>query len=117
MYVFADEDRLVTTLSHLVQNAQDATPKDGFVKLRLERQGKYCLIQVEDNGSGMDEQFIRERLFKPFDTTKGLTGMGIGAHESRAYFEEMGGKMTVTSKLGQGTCITIHLPLAPQNNL
>ena len=60
----------------------------------------------------MDDGFIRERLFRPFASTKG-TGMGIGAYESRAYIQELGGDIQVASRPGQGSCFTIRLPLMP----
>ncbi|MCY1560565.1 putative PEP-CTERM system histidine kinase [compost metagenome] len=58
----------------------------------------------------MSEQFVQERLFKPFQTTK-EAGMGIGAYESFQYVQELGGKMSVDSKEGAGTVVTLLLPL------
>ena len=65
-----------------------------------------------DNGVGMDQKFIAERLFKPFDTTKGNAGMGIGAYEARDYVVKQGGQLKVESQPGQGSTFTIKLPLA-----
>jgi len=62
----------------------------------------------------MDDNFIRDRLFRPFASTKG-TGMGIGAYESRAYVQELGGDIQVVSQPGQGTRFTIRLPLLSLN--
>jgi signal transduction histidine kinase len=70
------------------------------------------VIEVEDSGCGMDESFIRERLFRPFDTTKGASGMGIGAYETREFVRALGGKVEVTSKPGVGTVFSIRLQLA-----
>ena len=67
-------------------------------------------LSVADTGIGMSEEFIRSKLFRPFQTTK-ETGMGIGAFESFQYVQELGGKIEVASALGQGTRITISLPL------
>ena len=58
----------------------------------------------------MSEEVIRERLFKPFQTTK-QAGMGIGAYESYQYVQELGGKITVESQVNQGTIVTVLLPL------
>jgi len=58
----------------------------------------------------MSEEFVRERLFKPFQTTK-QAGMGIGAYESYQYVQELGGKIRVHSELGRGTVIKMLLPL------
>ncbi len=111
LWVEADADRLVSIIGHVVQNAQDATPDHGRVTLRLRREGAMARIEVEDTGCGMDETFIKERLFRPFDTTKGLTGMGIGAHEVRAFIEELGGRVDIDSEPGRGTVFGMSLPL------
>lgn len=104
------EERIERVIGHVVQNAFDATPEEGRVWLRLDRQGSYALIEVGDTGCGMSEEFIRNRLFKPFQTTK-ASGMGIGAFESFQYLQELGGKINVQSEINQGTVITILLPL------
>ncbi len=59
----------------------------------------------------MDAAFIRDRLFKPFDTTKGNAGMGIGVYEGREFIRVMNGKIEVFSEPGAGTTFTISLPL------
>jgi signal transduction histidine kinase len=59
----------------------------------------------------MDAEFIRTRLFRPFDSTKGLTGMGIGAYECREVIAALGGQVMVESKPGHGTVFRIMLPL------
>ncbi|KAF0103166.1 MAG: periplasmic sensor signal transduction histidine kinase [bacterium] len=110
--VHGDRERLVRVIGHIVQNAIEATPYTGRVDVKLDRQDDWAIITVRDTGTGMDETFIRERLFRPFASTKG-TGMGIGAYESRAYIEELGGDIQVTSQPGQGTCFSIRLPLLP----
>ncbi len=110
--VRGDRERLVRVIGHIVQNAIEATPYTGRVDVRLARQDDWAVISVTDTGAGMDETFIRERLFRPFASTKG-TGMGIGAYESRAYIQELGGDIHVASQPGQGTCFTLRLPLLP----
>lgn len=109
--VLAHRDRLERVIGHLVQNAAEATPKDGTIAVRLTRQGDMAQIEVEDTGKGMSEQFIRERLFKPFSSTKDH-GMGIGAFESREYIRELGGTLEVESREHAGTTFRIRLPLA-----
>ncbi|HFE37025.1 MAG TPA: PEP-CTERM system histidine kinase PrsK, partial [Gammaproteobacteria bacterium] len=113
--VNGDEARLVSIIGHIVQNAQDATADDGEITVTLKKKGNQALIIVQDTGCGMDQVFIEERLFKPFDSTKGLTGMGIGAHESRSYIEELGGSLNVFSELNKGSIFHILLPLALSN--
>jgi putative PEP-CTERM system histidine kinase len=108
--VLADGERLERVVGHLIQNAIEATPKDGSVAIHLARTGTSVIIQIRDSGEGMSADFIRERLFKPFESTKSA-GMGIGAFESREYIHELGGRLDVSSEPGQGSVFTITLPL------
>ena len=107
------EERIERVIGHLVQNALDASESkqaNGKVWVKLARHGGQAMIEVGDSGVGMDAQFVRERLFKPFQTTK-HTGMGIGAYESQQYVQELGGKLLVDSTPGSGTRMTVQLPL------
>ena len=108
--VLADRERLERVLGHLIQNAIEATPRDGSVQVGLQRSGEAVLISIVDTGEGMTEEFIRERLFKPFESTKSA-GMGIGVFESREYIDELGGTLSVTSEPGAGTTFHVTLPL------
>jgi len=108
--VNADRDRLGAVIEHLVQNAQEATPADGSVTVRVRGHDGWAIIEVEDDGCGMDADFIAERLFKPFDTTKGNAGMGVGVHESRELVKALGGEIAVESRPGHGTLFTVRLP-------
>jgi len=110
LWVVADKERLARVLGHLVQNAIEATPATGEVKITLQAQDARALIQVTDNGKGMSETFIRESLFRPFTTTKN-GGMGIGVYECREYVRELKGDMQVTSAENQGSTFVIGLPL------
>ncbi len=115
--VMADAERLSSVLEHLVQNAQEATTRDGAVELILEDQGPNACIRIRDDGVGMSEDFIRTRLFRPFDTTKGNAGMGIGVYEAREFIHGLGGRMEVRSAPGEGSTFTILLPAAPADIL
>ncbi|TFW22767.1 PEP-CTERM system histidine kinase PrsK [Massilia arenosa] len=112
--VLADAERLERVVGHIIQNAIEATPREGQVKVRLTRAGAQAVIEVTDTGTGMSEEFIRERLFKPFESTKSA-GMGIGAFESREYIQELGGTLEVASREGQGTTFRIVLRLHQPN--
>jgi len=103
------EDRLEHVIGHLVQNAIDATSKGGSVTVKLYDDGAFALIDVKDTGTGMSSEFIRERLFRPFETTK-PAGMGIGVYESAQYVEGLGGRIQVDSEPGRGTCVRVLLP-------
>lgn len=109
--VNADHERLTRVIGHIVQNAGEATPWDGSVEVRLAAEAGSAEIEIRDSGSGMDEQFIRERLFRPFDSTKG-SGMGIGAYECREYICGLGGRVLVESAPSRGTVFRIGVPLA-----
>lgn len=104
------KDRLERVVGHLVNNALDATGPAQRVWLNIERFGSHARVEVGDNGIGMSEAFVQERLFKPFQTTKDA-GMGIGAYESFQYVQELGGKVAVDSREGAGTVVTVLLPL------
>jgi putative PEP-CTERM system histidine kinase len=108
--VSADREQLHTVFCHLIQNAQEATPTDGEVTLTLTVTDRCAEVEVKDNGSGMDADFVATRLFKPFDSTKGLTGMGIGAFESREYIRSLGGEISVESELGAGSLFRVVIP-------
>ena len=110
--VQADADRLRAVLGHLIQNALDATPKDGQVHVEVHGDRRDVLIDITDTGCGMDQDFIRQRLFRPFDTTKGLSGMGIGAFESREYLRTLGGDLEVSSQLQHGSRFRMRIPHA-----
>ena len=108
--VAAQADSLEQVLVHLVQNAVDASPAGAPVFLRVACAGLGGVIEVLDSGSGMSPEFIRARLFKPFDSTKS-GGFGIGAYEARELIRAMRGRLDVESCEGLGSRFTIHLPL------
>ena len=111
--ITADPTKLTSVITNLIQNAQDATQKqDGWVKLVLTTKPDYAVLKILDNGIGMDSTFIAERLFKPFDTTKGNAGMGIGAYEARDFVLKNAGHLNVDSIPDQGTTFTLQLPLS-----
>jgi putative PEP-CTERM system histidine kinase len=105
---WAHEDRLERVLAHLVQNAFDASGNDPQVRLRVARDGAEVVIEVSDRGSGMTAEFVRERLFRPFQTTKEM-GMGIGAFECQQYVLQVGGSIDVQSQPEIGTKVTVRL--------
>jgi signal transduction histidine kinase len=108
--VRANGQRLERVIGHLIQNAVEATPRSGSVMVRLHRSGAAAVVELSDTGHGMSEQFMRERLFKPFESTK-TAGMGIGVFESREYLREVGGQLEVASAPSQGTTFRLTLPL------
>ena len=106
-----DANALEQAVGHLVQNALDASSGEP-VTIRVDDQGSNVTIAITDKGIGMDGDFIRNRLFEPFASTK-PGGFGIGAFEARSLITAMGGRLSVDSRLGKGTTFTILLPAAP----
>ncbi len=106
-----DHEAFHSVMHHLIQNAQEATENHGWVKVTLAEKKRTIRITIEDNGCGMSEEFINTRLFRPFDTTKGNAGMGIGVFEAKQFFESMAGIIKVESIPKRGTVFTIDLPL------
>lgn len=106
-----EEETLISVLNHLVQNAQEATKNDGWVKVKASRFDNELHLAVLDNGIGMTTEFIDKRLFKPFDTTKGNAGMGIGVYEAKQFVENLGGRLQVTSFENEGSIFQLVIPL------
>jgi putative PEP-CTERM system histidine kinase len=113
----ADPVRLEQALSHLVQNAIDASDANEPVTIRVRVAGEEIAIDVIDKGLGMSAAFINTELFKPFASTKD-GGFGIGAFEARSLINEMRGRIQVTSREGHGSIFSILLPakLAESNS-
>lgn len=106
-----DPARIEQILSHLIQNAIDASPADEAIMLRVGDDGAAVTIDVVDRGCGMSAGFVRDRLFKPFDSTK-AGGFGIGAFEARQLAGAMHGRLDVHSREGEGTRFRLTLPRA-----
>lgn len=106
-----DAEKFASVINHLLQNAQEATENSGWVKLRARTFEQQLHIDISDNGCGMSQDFIENRLFKPFDTTKGNAGMGIGVYEAKQYIDSLDGKIQVTSFEGKGTSFQIKIPV------
>jgi putative PEP-CTERM system histidine kinase len=115
LLVQIDAEKFANVMYHLISNAQHATKDDGRVVIDASMSNmnghRYIVVNIIDTGEGMSAEFIESRLFKPFDTTKGNAGMGIGAYDAKNYIEEMGGIITVESEIDQGTVFTLCIPV------
>jgi putative PEP-CTERM system histidine kinase len=111
-----DAPALEQAISHLLQNAIDASPEDKAVTVRVDRRGAEIAITICDQGQGMNAEFVRNRLFQPFASTK-ETGFGIGAFEAQTLVTAMGGRISVESRPGKGSQFTIHLAAADQSRV
>lgn len=110
-WAVADAPGLAQAIGHLLQNAIEASPASEPVTVRVGRTDDSVAITISDRGTGMDSDFVRDRLFQPFSSTK-PSGFGIGAFEARSLVTAMGGRLGVESRPGSGTQFTIHLPAA-----
>jgi len=108
----AEPHALMMVVTHILRNAQDATSADGDVRVSVTVDQGRVVIEVADNGCGMDAAFVRNRLFQPFFTTKSSKGMGIGAYQAREFARAAGGDAEVDSAPGHGTRFRIWLPQA-----
>ncbi|HYE66860.1 MAG TPA: ATP-binding protein [Pyrinomonadaceae bacterium] len=109
-----DPDRIGKVIENLVINALEAMSAKGG-KLTVEAgpaDTDHIFLSVADTGPGMDEEFIRTRLFRPFATTK-KQGVGLGLYTCRALVRAYGGEIEVKSQKGAGTCFRIVLPSGP----
>jgi putative PEP-CTERM system histidine kinase len=114
--VRADPAALDQAVTHLIQNAIDASPAGEPVTVRFGEVGEEVRIEVSDRGCGMPADFVAGQLFQPFVSTK-AGGFGIGAHEARALVEAMSGRIDVSSRPGAGSAFTIRLPRAGRVSL
>jgi putative PEP-CTERM system histidine kinase len=110
--IAVDAEQFTMVLTHLIRNAQDATSPDGKITVTVS-EGEGCVvITIADTGSGMTPEFIRDRLFRPFDSTKGVQGMGIGAYQAREFTRKYGGELQVHSVVSEGTTISVTLDIS-----
>ena len=110
--VKAEREPLVAAIEHVLRNAQDATRESGSVTIDIADGPEAVRLTVTDDGAGMDADFIRHRLFRPFHSTKGSRGMGIGAYQARELAMSLGGNVEVDSRPGVGTRFSFILPVA-----
>lgn len=104
-----DPGALEQAVGHLIQNALEASPLAEPVTVRVSSDGAMVSITITDKGCGMDGDFVRNRLFQPFVSTK-EGGFGIGSFEARSLIVAMGGRLAVDSKPRKGTTFIIRLP-------
>lgn len=106
-----DSGKLKAVLAHLLDNAREAAGPHGHVVVRVAAEAGGAVVEIEDDGPGMDGAFVRDQLFRPFTSTK-REGFGIGAYQCRELVRELGGQLIVDSAPGQGTTMRVRLPAA-----
>jgi signal transduction histidine kinase len=109
--VSADPDQLRKVITNLLLNAHDAINGEGQVRISTAQRANWAVLTVSDTGCGMSPDFLRNSLFRPFQTTK-KDGMGIGMFHSKTIVEAHQGRMEVESEPGAGSTFRVLLPLA-----
>jgi putative PEP-CTERM system histidine kinase len=111
--IAADRDQLRSVVTNLVLNARDALEMGGAICVRTAQQNGRVVLSVSDNGTGMSAAFVKEQLFRPFQSTK-KKGLGIGLFQCRAIVQAHGGGIHAESEPGRGTTFVVTLPVAPE---
>jgi signal transduction histidine kinase len=94
--ILADREQIQSVVTNLVLNARDALGSGGRIQVRTEHRGGRVVLSVADNGCGMTQAYLKESLFRPFQSTK-KKGLGIGLFQSRAIVQAHGGGVHVES--------------------
>jgi putative PEP-CTERM system histidine kinase len=108
--ILADGEQIRSVVTNLVLNAQDALVSGGRIEVRTEHRGSRVVLSVKDNGCGMSPSFVKDSLFRPFQSTK-KKGLGIGLFQSRAIVMAHGGGVHVESEVGKGTAFHASFPV------
>ena len=115
-HVLCDRMRLNRVILNVLSNAIKYTAAGGEISLRVEEpaDGRYRFT-VKDNGCGMDEEFL-EKIYEPFEraqtsTISGVQGTGLGMSITKSIVDLMHGDIRIASKPGEGTTVTVELPL------
>jgi CheY-like chemotaxis protein len=111
LFTHGNASELREVFVNLIVNAVDAMPQGGQLKICAKRMGDRLRLRFADTGTGMTEE-VREHIFEPFYTTKGLHGTGLGLAVSYGIIEQHQGTISVESALGKGTKLIIYLPAA-----
>ncbi len=114
LFVLADKNQLQQVILNLITNAIDATRDHGRITITTSQQQGRAYLSVADTGVGMTQDLL-DKIFLPFFTTKQVgKGTGLGLSISYGIINSLGGNISVTSKMGEGSTFTIDLPLAKQ---
>lgn len=110
-----DPPQFNAAILNLVVNARDAMPAGGTIRITtsavIRRQNRhYVRVRISDNGAGMSPD-VRKRIFDPYFTTKGESGTGLGIPQVQALMRQVGGYLTVNSKVGKGTSFDLFFPV------
>ena len=108
--VLVDREQIQSVVNNLVLNARDALGSGGHIQVRTEHVGDSVVLVVTDNGCGMSAAFLKDSLFRPFQSTK-KKGLGIGMFQSRMVVDGHGGSIRVESEARKGSTFRVSLPV------
>jgi signal transduction histidine kinase len=108
--IVGNEPELREALVNLLFNAADAIEKRGRITVRTEVEGKWAVITVTDNGTGMTDE-VRARCLEPFFTTKGEQGSGLGLGSVYGIVQRHEGELDIKTEAGRGTSVAMSIPL------
>ncbi|NOZ25195.1 MAG: PEP-CTERM system histidine kinase PrsK [Nitrospirae bacterium] len=111
-----DEEEIRKVVLNILLNAVEAVGGDGYIRVESGSCGETAYVRIEDNGSGMTDDFMNNHLFRPFRTTK-KKGLGIGLYQCRQIVDAHDGRIEVESEAGRGSVFTVYLPLARETAL
>jgi len=114
--VLADPEQIRSVLTNLLLNAAEAAGTGARVRISTSQQNGHAVLTVSDNGCGMSADFLKDSLFRPFQTTK-KRGLGIGMFQSKMIVEAHHGRIEVESEPGAGTIFHVKLPLNVKGRL
>jgi signal transduction histidine kinase len=107
-----DESSMRGALMNLILNAIEAMPHGGTLSIAIDQTGEALRLEITDTGPGIGEEEAKN-IFEPFYTTK-AQGLGLGMPYARKIIEQHGGTISLNSWIGEGTTISISLPLGQQ---
>jgi putative PEP-CTERM system histidine kinase len=111
--ILLDQEQFFKVVTNLVLNATEAVSRGGQIVIETSQNNGWAVLTVSDNGCGMEPEFLRHSLFRPFQTTK-KDGFGIGMFQSKMIVEAHGGRIEVESELKKGTTFRVLLPVQKQ---
>jgi putative PEP-CTERM system histidine kinase len=112
--VLADREQIQSVVTNLVLNAKDAVGTGGRIEVRTGFREGRVVLSVADNGCGMSPAFLKESLFRPFQSTK-TKGLGIGLFQAQSIVRAHGGLVQVESEPGKGTTFQVSLPVVQRS--
>ena len=111
--ILSDKFRLITILKNTISNAvkyRKQNQDDCFVNINVAEENKFIVIRVEDNGIGISEKSLPKIFDMFYRATSSVAGTGLGLYICKEMITKLGGTISIDSKLGEGTTVTIRIP-------